>query len=246
MTTLEKNDKFILPKQEDSSHEAHPWGDIRDVTHQARINIGFQDKLAWKNAHAVFDKHTLKIFNHPVMEDWETPYMKSLAKIATSKGGIILEVGYGMGISAGFIQKASIEKHIIIEANHLVAEKSHEFSKKAPHPVEILEGLWEELIKKIPNESIDGILFDTYPLSELEIHKNHFNFLKAAFKKLKPGGVFTYYSDEIDSFHPTHIQKLTEAGFKKENINGKIISIEPPKNCQYWKSNTILAPIIVK
>ena len=69
---------------------------------------------------------------------------------------------------------------------------------------------------------------------------------RTAVKKLKVGGIFTYYSDEIDSFSPTHLQKLTEAGFKRENIKGEIIFVEPPKNCQYWKSNTMLAPVVIK
>ena len=246
MDSTKTNTKNHLPKHEDFAPPPPPWGDIRDITHKTRVDIGFQDRQAWKEAPAIFDEHSLKIFGHPVMEDWETPYMKELAKIATSKGGIILELGYGMGISAGFIQNANIQKHIIVEANHEVAEKAREFAKSAKYPVEILEGFWEEVIDQVPDESVDGILFDTYPLSELEIHKNHFGFFRTAFKKLKPGGVFTYYSDEINTYHPVHLQKLLDAGFKKENINGEVIPMSPPPDCQYWKENTMLAPIVIK
>jgi len=221
-----------LPKPDDFTPPPPPWGDVRDITYQTRVNIGFQDRQAWKQAPAVFDQHTLKIFGHPVMEDWETPYMQELAKIATSNGGVILELGFGMGISSGFIQQTDIAKHIIVEANHEVAEKAREFAKHAPHPVEVIEGLWEETVNQIPDGSIDGILFDTYPLSELEIHKNHFGFFRTAFQKLKPGGVFTYYSDEIDAYSPNHLAKLIAAGFSRENINSRIVSIEPPVDCQ--------------
>jgi guanidinoacetate N-methyltransferase len=223
------------------------WGDSRDTTHNIRVEIGFQkEKEKWKKAAARFTKHTLQILGHPVMEDWETPYMLRLAQIASSKGGTVLEVGFGMGISAGFIQEYNIERHIIIEMNEEVAVRARTFAKKAKHPVVVLEGLWEEVIKKIPNNSLDGILFDTYPLSELEIHKNHFFFFKTAYKKLKRSGVFTYYSDEIKTFTPTHQKKLIEAGFKKRHIESVIVPIHPPKNCKYWKSDTILAPIIRK
>lgn len=235
-----------LPKRDDFEPPSPPWGDVRDTTHQTRVAIGFKERQNWKKAPAVFDEHTLKIFSHPVMEDWETPYMKELAEIATSRGGIILELGFGMGISSNFIQKADIEKHIVIEANHEVAERAREFAKKVSHPVEVLEGLWEEMMDQVPDESVDGILFDTYPLSELEIHKNHFGFFRTAFIKLKPGGVFTYYSDEIDDFRPNHLQKLIDAGFKKENIKEEVIPMSPPTDCQYWKAGTMLAPIITK
>ena len=246
MDSTKANTKPHLPKHDDFVPPPPPWGDVRDTTHQDRIDIGFQDRQAWKNAPAVFDEHTLKIFGHPVMEDWETPYMKELAEIATSKGGVILELGFGMAISANFIQKANITRHIIAEANHEVAEKAREFGKNATHPVEVLEGLWEEVIDQVPDESVDGILFDTYPLSELEIHKNHFGFFRTAFKKLKSGGVFTYYSDEINEYHPVHLQRLMDAGFKKENITGKVAPMNPPPDCQYWKADTMLAPIVVK
>ncbi len=223
------------------------WGDVRDKTHAIRTAIGFRArKEEWKEAPAIFTKHTLRILGHPVMEDWETPYMEQLARIATSNGGTVLEVGFGMGISARFIQEAQITQHIIIEMNGQVAKKAREFGKNAKHLVSVLEGLCEEVIDTIPDNSLDGILFDTYPLSELEVHKNHFLFFPHAFKKLKPGGVFTYYSDEIKAFHPAHLKKLTEAGFKKSMISSIIVPIHPPTSCEYWKSKTILAPIVKK
>lgn len=45
---------------------------------------------------------------HQVMQSWETPYMQRLAEVATSAldKGDVLELGYGMGISGGFIQEA--------------------------------------------------------------------------------------------------------------------------------------------
>ena len=58
--------------------------------------------------------------------------------------------------------------------------------------------------------------------------------------------VLTYYSGEIKSFGKVHIKKLIEAGFMKENIKGRIVKVTPPKDCEYWKANTILAPRISK
>lgn len=204
------------------------------------------EKEKWRTASANFTDHDLTIFGCAVMEDWETPYMKELAKIATTNGGVILELGFGMAISASFIQNANISKHIIIEANHDVAERARKFAKKSPRSIEILEGFWEEMINLIPNESVDGILFDTYPLTDKELYQNHFNFFPFAFNKLKRGGIFTYYSDEVIGFGAEHLKKLAEAGFDYRKITGKIVSINPPADCEYWKAKTILAPIITK
>lgn len=151
-----------------------------------------------------------------------------------------------MGISAGFIQDHEIEKHIIIEANNDVVKEAVKFQKKAKHKVEILKGFWEEVIEKIPDSSIDGILFDTYPLTEAELYQTQFYFFDTAFRKLKKGGILTYYASEEKIFGKVHIDKLKKAGFKEKNIKKKVMKVNPPKDCEYWKSKTILCPIIVK
>lgn len=224
----------------------NPWkNDIREHTYLERVKIGYKFvRDAWITAPAHFSEEALKISGHPVMERWEDNYMKALAEIATANGGVILEVGFGMGISAGYIQKHDIDRHIIIEANKDVFAVAEEFAARAKYPVAPMFGFWEDEVAKIKAESISGILFDTYPLSEEEVHKNHFNFFAAAWRMLRPGGVLTYYSDEISDFSSEHRRCLEEAGFKK--INGQICEIKPPKDCQYWKSNTMLAPIVTK
>jgi len=232
-----------IKKDQDFLGQIPEWE--KDYKESDKEYIDFE-KEEWKDAPATFTEHDLKIFGQPVMEDWEDDYMRELANIASSHGGVVLELGYGMGISARYIQKNKIEKHIIIEANHDVAEKAREFAKTATYPVEVMEGFWEEEILKIPDESIDGILFDTYPLSEKELYQNHFFFFPFAYQKLKTGGIFTYYSDEVEKFSDVHLKKLQEAGFKLENINGKPFPVTPPADCEYWKDSTMLAPNIVK
>lgn len=220
------------------------FDDIRSVSHENRKEIGFKGRATWQDAPARFDEHALTIQGHPVMEDWEEQYMHALADIAAGNGGVILEVGFGMGISARYIQKHPIERHIIIEANRDVYERSVAFAKGAIHPVTPILGFWEEATALLAEGSIDGILFDTYPLSEKEIHTNHFPFFKEAFRLLAPGGTLTYYSDEIDDFSPLHRSLLKEAGFRY--IEKYVCEVTPPNDCTYWKSPTIVAPIIRK
>lgn len=226
--------------------EDNPWvGDIREETYNQRMQIGYAGvRDNWQNAPAYLEPTNLVICGHPVMESWEDNYMKLLAQIAAQEKGTVLEVGFGMGISAGYIQSQHIEKHIIIEANKDVFNIAADFARNAPKPVQLILGFWEEVIGQIPDSSINGILFDTYPLSADEVHKNHFTFFTEAFRILKPGGILTYYSDEIDNFSSDHILALQTAGFF--NIGSTICPVNPPADCQYWKSSTILAPIIRK
>lgn len=201
----------------------------------------------WKEQPAIFSKGKLSIAGHPVMQDWEKPYMQELARIASSNGGVVLELGFGLGLSATCIQQQPIEKHIIIEANKDVFTKLEEFAAKAQHTVIPLFGLWEEVLPTISDESIDGILYDTYITNFDEPDQftyEYFPFFEHAYRVLREGGVFTYYSSEISDFSAKHRQTLKDTGFSY--IEKTICSITPPSDCLYWKNDTIVAPIIKK
>lgn len=213
-------------------------------TRASRIRIGFPTPDVWLDAPAYYDGHTLTIEGHPVMEDWETGYMRELAEIVTRSGGTILEVGFGMGISAGYIQARDIREHLIIEANRQVHDHATAFAKSARVRTRALLGMWESITPLLPDASVTGILFDTYPLSEVEIHQNHFAFFPEAHRLLVPGGVLTYYSDEVEDFSDAHRAALVAAGFR--NIDKRICTVAPPADCLYWKDPTIVAPIITR
>ena len=131
---------------------SHSPGENLDKMILADINrtlkdIGFpKTRDPWRESPAVIDPEgqTLRILGHPVMERWEESYMKKLAEIATSKAwdGRVLEVGFGLGISAGFIQMIAPREHIIIEANKSLAESARRFASQRQCKVSILEGFW--------------------------------------------------------------------------------------------------------
>lgn len=218
-----------------------------------RKRLGFPTKAQFLKEHAIYTRESLDIAGHEIMQRWETNYMKKLASIACQKGGRVLELGFGMGISAHFIQRykyvqssPKVNTHVIIEAHPEVCKYARKmFSKEIRvGQLRLLQGYWQEVTKKLKKESFDGILFDTYPLTEKEIHKNHFYFFKEAYRLLKKGGVLTYYSDEAKKFSKEHIKKLKEAGFK--DIKWSSCKVNPPRNSMYWRRKTILAPKIVK
>jgi guanidinoacetate N-methyltransferase len=218
-------------------------------TVNSRKNIGFPNDIKdWAKAEAVYSEHTLRIAGHPVMEDWEINYMEKLANICTSKGGTILELGYGLGLSAKAIQSREIKSHYVIEFHpDVITRCIKDFhSAISVNRLHLLSGFWQDVTPTLKEELFDGILFDTYPLREEEIHSNHFWFFKEAYRLLKPGGTFTYYSDEANTFSKNHLLKLQEAGFQKKNIHFEVCNLNPPKDCEYWQEKTMIAPIITK
>jgi ornithine decarboxylase len=219
-------------------------------THDSRVAIGFpEDPSDWCRAPAIFTEDSLRILNHPVMEDWERGYMRALAQVATADGGTVLELGYGLGLSTSVIQSApTLDRHVIIECHpDVVAKCLSEWREAiASQRLQLLVGLWQEVTPLLADASFDGILFDTYPLAQEEIHQNHFSFFAEAHRLLKPGGVLTYYSDEVDSPSNEHLCQLIDAGFSLDNIGGTLVDVQPPQNCEYWQANTLLLPVVRK
>jgi hypothetical protein len=94
-----------------------------------------------------------------IMHEWERPLMKKIAEFVCENGGHILELGFGMGISADYIQKQDIETHTVYEVNPEVYENALIWSKDKSN-VKIIQKDWFEDMDDWP--IFDGILFDTY------------------------------------------------------------------------------------
>jgi len=97
--------------------------------------------------------------NRIVMHEWEHPLMKAKADWVCQNGGNILELGFGMGISASYIQEHKINSHTICENNPEVLERLREWAKDKPNVI-VLEGDWYDNVPQM--HRYDGILMDTY------------------------------------------------------------------------------------
>lgn len=208
-----------------------------------------ESQQSWIKTKPVFTEKSLLIKSYQVMQRWEDNYMKSLASVTTSRGGNVLEVGFGLGMSARFIEKSKkVKSHTVIECHPaVIANAKKIFAKEIKTgKMKLLEGFWEDITPKIPDESFDGILFDSCPLDSGVEFFQFFPFFVEAHRLLKKGGVFTYFSDEAREISKKHQHELIKAGFMKKNIDFKICHVHPPKTCEYWKHNTIVTPIITK
>jgi guanidinoacetate N-methyltransferase len=43
-----------------------------------------------------------------IMEDWQIPLMRAMAAVAAASHGDLLEIGFGRGVSSGFIQEMGV------------------------------------------------------------------------------------------------------------------------------------------
>jgi cyclopropane fatty-acyl-phospholipid synthase-like methyltransferase len=98
---------------------------------------------------------------HAVMHNGEKNLMKLLSSIATKNGGDILEIGFGMHLSADCVQKNPlVTSHTIIEVHPEIYKKAIKWAENKAN-VEIILGDWIDIIPNI-NKKFDGIIHDTH------------------------------------------------------------------------------------
>ena len=165
----------------------------------------------------IFQNDCIVLKNKPdryVMMSWETELMKLHAQRVTQNSGHILEIGFGMGISAQFIQEFGCESHTIVEIHPDILTLLHEWAKDKPN-VTIIQGDWFELQDVICQQQYDGIFYDADCVNSKKFKHAIVD------KALKSNGVFTYFrADGADKY------RLGES-LKHDHVQ---ITVPIPKN----------------
>ncbi|HEY4055607.1 MAG TPA: class I SAM-dependent methyltransferase [Kofleriaceae bacterium] len=254
------DDNFLKPPDPSQRN----WSVVRtleeateDLVHLDRVSKRFVDGSKrsaiteqWAKSQAKYDDQQLIIDGQQVMQEWERPYMEAMADVVTETHGDVLEIGFGMGISASYILAKGVKSYTVIEANEEVKTKFDAWATKYPgQNVRLVLGKWQDAIGALAQ--YDGIFFDTYPLSEDEFQKfvvedSTFaeHFFAAAAEHLRPGGIFTYYSNEIDSVSRRH-QRALFKHFKSITFS-VCTPLFPPNDCNYWWADSMIVTKCVK
>ena len=179
-----------------------------------------------------FKDNTLEFFDNKivdteqqmeVMMNWEATIMERSAEFICHNKGDILEIGFGMGICADYIQAQGVSSHTIIEIHPQIFEKLEVWASGKSN-VTIIEGDWNSVDRL---STYDGIFIDTYG------DDNWNNFKPFALSKAKDGAKITYWND-FDSENNEH---------SFDSISFDSISISPDSN-SYMNGDTYYMPKI--
>jgi len=119
-------------------------------------------ELVFQESKIYFADATSPTGEKAVMMDWEAPIMYASAQYVAENGGNILEIGYGMGISAGYIQSFRPRAHTIVEIHPEIARVASGWGRKQ-EGVTVLEGDWYKIKGQIEERGpFDGIFYDAY------------------------------------------------------------------------------------
>ena len=176
-------------------------------------NLTFEsDKITYVNS----SNQTLE-----VMMDWEDTIMSASAAYVCENRGDILEIGFGMGISATYIQSHTINSHTIIENHPQIIPRAQAWAASRSN-VTIVEGSWFDV--KDTLSTYDGSFSDTWGDDNSD---HYYSFLPSI---MKPGGRATWWNGLTGSDNYYGIPGITY-----ENI-----SVSPPPNCYFNHSNYLL------
>jgi len=138
----------------------------------------------------------------------------------------------------------------VVEYNDGVAERFREWRKQYPgRDINLIHGRWHDVVDQLG--TYDGIFFDTVPSNEEEYMREVINnvvmaedIFPIASRCLRRGGVFTWYTNEIDSFSRRH-QRLVLKYFSSFSIQ-VVRPLAPPEDCHYWWADSMVAVKAVK
>ena len=157
-----------------------------------------------------------------VMMNWEDSIMSASAAYVCQKGGDILEIGFGMGISAGYIQSHSINSHTIIENHPDVVPKAQAWASGKSN-VTIITGSWFDVKDNL--STYDGLFYDTWG------DDNMMDFSASLSTLVKQGGVATWWNILSEENNYYNIPNVT---YIQHSVN-------PPSN-SYFNNTTYYLP----
>jgi len=211
------------------------------------------------------DNYVLLMFDEIVMaRDEETGienYVHTL--IPDESKPRILEVGFGMGISASYIHKVGCSSHTIVEANADVMKSLVDWrinmTKSSACLVTPIFGFWEDVLTQLSTGMYGGIMYDPHPSTAT------LPFLREARRLLRVGGKLVfflslYHNSSVPSTWRKTRDKLKLAGWqdieigKPKLFHGEVMADcghkytqpGPTKECPFRPITYIIPEIVRK
>lgn len=187
----------------------------------------------------------LKDNKHQVMMEWEKPYMEACIDKLQPKGDV-LEIGFGMGYSSTQIQNHHPKSHTIIEMDPVVMKRLKKWAKDYDNII-IIEEIWQQVLNSLG--TFDEIFFDDYPLKEPEnnfekklLSERFFLFLDMClYSHTNTNAKFSAYIHNPDGTFKERMLQHSMVKYKEYSID-----IDVSDNCNYYRDNKGVIPIIQK
>ena len=247
ISLLIRNDEFINPPRSSQ----RDWL-IRQALSEFSDDVEHLDQVSQRFVPGTeseldaFEISQSELSEQQIMETWQMPIMKTMAERVTETRGDVLEIGFGRGVSATFIQEFGVKSHTVVESSDYVVEHFYKpWRQRYPdRDIRLIHGRWQEVVDQFA--LYDGLFFHAFPLNEEEFIKYVINsitfaehFFPTAAAHLKKGGIFTYLTTEIDSLSRRH-QRLIFQYFSTMTLSVEPLFIPAETKDAWWADSMVI------
>lgn len=189
----------------------------------------------------------LTIGGYHVMESWETPVMQGMVDDLRIGGeSDVLEIGFGLGISAAQIAEKTPRSYTVIELHPDVADRAEEWAAgSAIQSTTVVRNAYQSAAPRMQDNSFDAIFFDPYPNDAHEWALMQSDFMPTAHRLLRPKGRLAYLPMEAPSTATSgHVSRCLDVF---GNIELRVVRHAlPPIDCDYWQLDHMIVAAATK
>jgi hypothetical protein len=151
-----------------------------------------------------------------IVGTWERIIAEKSAEYVCGNKGDVLEIGFGMGMCADYIQTQGVNSHTIVELHPQIIERMRAWAEGKSN-VTIIEGDWNTVSY---DRTYDGIYHDSYSPFEDDFS----TFKQFAIDNTRSGSKITYFSPHTD-----------ENTYGFDNISFEELDVDPSEHIWYDK-----------
>ena len=165
---------------------------------------------------AVYTGDSLRIGNEYVMHEWERPLIRRMVEdLKLTPDDRLLEIGFGMGISASILQEFGPASHTIVEPHPQVLLQAERW-KGVRKNIQLHLGYWQQL--DTSSQRYSAIFFDPFADEMAAVDNENLRFLKfAAQSLLDDGGRLALFC--IRTLLPQEYQRVMFEHYRRVEIS---------------------------
>lgn len=165
---------------------------------------------------AVYTGDSLRIGNEYVMHEWERPLIRRMVEdLKLTPDDRLLEIGFGMGISASILQEFGPASHTIVEPHPQVLLQAERW-KGVRKNIQLHPGYWQQF--DTSSQRYSAIFFDPFADEMAAVDNENLRFLKfAAQSLLDDGGRLVLFC--IRTLLPLEYQRVMFEHYRRVEIS---------------------------
>ena len=135
---------------------------------------------------AVYTDDSLRIGDEYVMHEWERPLIRRMVEdLKLTPDDRLLEIGFGMGISASILQEFGPASHTIVEPHPQVLVQAERWKGERTN-IQLHPGYWQQLDARA--QRFSAIFFDPFSDDMTAVDDENLRFLEFAAQSLLGDG----------------------------------------------------------